>query len=162
MMLLIVAMAMGAFATLTIDLWAWGMRRGFGIRSLDFCLLGRWVLHMRSGRWMHEDITRSAPQANECVVGWGTHYSIGIGFALLFVLLTPSGWLEHPTVLPAIAFGVVTVAVPFATMQPALGLGFAASRTPYPGRARLKSTMTHAVYGLGLYASALVLSRLLP
>src|SRR4051812_6187825 len=33
---------LGVGATLAIDLWALLLRRGFGIRSLDYCLLGRW------------------------------------------------------------------------------------------------------------------------
>jgi hypothetical protein len=40
-------------------------------------------------------------------------------------------------------------------MQPSLGLGIAASRTPKPTRARLKSLATHAVFGLGLYVCAM-------
>jgi hypothetical protein len=39
-------------------------------------------------------------------------------------------------------------------MQPAMGAGIAASRTPRPNLARLRSVVTHTVYGLGLYASA--------
>jgi hypothetical protein len=52
--------------------------------------------------------------------------------------------------------GVGTVAAPFLVMQPAMGGGFAASRSPRPGRARLQSLLTHAVFGLGLYATAWV------
>jgi hypothetical protein len=52
---------------------------------------------------------------------------------------------------PAIAFGVVTVLVPFLVMQPAMGLGVAASRTPRPRAARVQSLITHTVFGLGLY-----------
>ncbi len=80
-----------------------------------------------------------------------------MAFAVLFVLLGPAGWMERPTVLPALAFGVATVVVPFFTLQPSFGLGVAASKTPKPNQARLKSLMTHAVFGLGLYAWAWLL-----
>jgi hypothetical protein len=40
--------------------------------------------------------------------------------------------------------------------QPGLGAGIAASKTPKPNVARLRSLMAHAVFGLGLYLSALV------
>jgi len=43
------------------------------------------------------------------------------------------------------------VVFPFFIMQPLLGLGIAASRTPKPTQARLKSLGTHAVFGVGLY-----------
>jgi hypothetical protein len=36
--------------------------------------------------------------------------------------------------------------------------GIAASKTPHPARARLRSLMTHTVYGVGLYLSALAAS----
>jgi hypothetical protein len=48
--------------------------------------------------------------------------------------------------------GVATVAAPFLVMQPGMGAGIAASRTPRPGAARLQSLVTHTVFGLGLYA----------
>ncbi|MBA3260744.1 MAG: DUF2938 family protein [Gemmatimonadales bacterium] len=41
------------------------------------------------------------------------------------------------------------------------GLGIAASRTPNPTQARLKSLVTHTVFGVGLYVCALGVSYLL-
>jgi hypothetical protein len=46
-------------------------------------------------------------------------------------------------------------------MQPAFGLGVAASKTPNPNKARLKSLMTHTVFGVGLYVWAYLLSHVL-
>ncbi len=76
-------------------------------------------------------------------------------------MLASERWLERPTLLPALAFGVVTTLVPYLVMQPSLGLGIAASKTPRPNRARLKSLATHTVFGAGLYLWALPLSRML-
>ena len=53
---------------------------------------------------------------------------------------------------PAAQLGLGTVVAPFLVMQPAMGAGVAASRTPNPAAARLQSLVTHAVFGLGLYA----------
>ena len=153
------AALIGVGATLFIDLWALFLSRAFDVRSLDYCLLGRWVLHMPEGRIVHESIAASQAKPHECRIGWAAHYSIGVAFALVFALLAPEGWLERPTPLPALAFGVATVVVPFFTIQPSIGLGVAASRTPSPNRARLKSLMTHTVFGLGLYFWAYLLSR---
>jgi hypothetical protein len=94
-------------------------------------------------------------------VGWAAHYLIGTAFALVFVLLVSSRWLQHPTLLPALAFGMATTLVPLFIMQPSFGLGIAGSKTPNPNRVRLKSLMTHTVFGVGLYIWALVLNRLL-
>ena len=36
-------------------------------------------------------------------------------------------------------------------MQPGMGAGIAASRTPAPNKARLQSLLNHGVFGVGLY-----------
>jgi hypothetical protein len=115
---------------------------------------------MPSGRVMHQSIAASPSKSHECLVGWATHYSIGIGLAAAFAMLIRDGWLATPTLMPALVFGLATVAIPFLTMQPAFGLGIAASRTNNPKAARLKSLSTHAAFGLGLYASASLLRLL--
>jgi hypothetical protein len=53
------------------------------------------------------------------------------------------------------------VAAPFLLMQPALGAGIAAAKTPNPTAARLRSLMTHAVFGLGLYFAARLTAALI-
>jgi hypothetical protein len=151
----------GLGATAAIDLWSLFLLRAFGIPSLNYCLLGRWVLHMPRGTFVHRSIAAAEPVRHECAAGWAAHYGIGTGFALLFVLLVSARWLERPTPLPALAFGAVTVLVPWLVMQPALGLGVASSKSPSPAQARLKSLGTHLVFGLGLYLSALLLAALL-
>jgi hypothetical protein len=156
-MQLVESVAIGIGATLAIDLWALFVRTVFGVESLDFRLLGRWVLHMPAGRIMHDNIATSAAKAHECGIGWMAHYSIGVAFAVLFVALMPDAWLDRPTLLPALGFGIVTVAAPFFALQPAFGLGVASSRTKNPMAARLRSLSTHAVFGAGLYVSAYLL-----
>jgi hypothetical protein len=154
------AILVGLGATLVIDLWALLLRRGFNIPSLSYCLLGRWLLHMPGGTFVHQSIVAAAQKRHECTMGWVAHYLIGTGFAIAFVALVSPNWLERPTLLPALTFGVVTTLVPFLIMQPSLGLGIAASKTPSPIRARLKSLMTHTVFGVGIYIWAFLLSHL--
>lgn len=152
------AVVIGTGATLVMDLWNLLLKRAFGIPSLDYCLLGRWLRHMPDGTLRHASITAAPRKPHECTVGWAAHYSIGIVFAIGFVLLTSGDWLARPTVLPALLYGIATVVFPFFVMQPSLGLGVAASRAPSPARARLKSLVTHCVFGVGLYVWALPVS----
>lgn len=154
---LISAIAIGIGATLLMDGWTVLRRHLLGVPSLDYALVGRWVGHMPRGRFRHTAIGKAAPVAGERPLGWAIHYLTGIVFALALVALAGSDWLCRPSLLPALLFGVVTVAMPFLLMQPALGLGIAASRTASPARARLHSLITHAVFGLGLYLAALSL-----
>jgi hypothetical protein len=45
-------------------------------------------------------------------------------------------------------------------MQPGLGAGIAASKTPNPNKARLRSLLNHFIFGVGLYICALILAAL--
>lgn len=150
------AIAIGIGATLMMDLWNLFLKRALGVPSLNYCLLGRWVRHMQRGTFRHASIAAAAPMPRECMVGWMAHYSIGVTLAVVFVLFSRGDWLAHPTLLPALLYGIGTVVFPFFVMQPSLGLGVASSRAPHPMRARLKSLATHLVFGLGLYCAALV------
>ncbi|AJP57676.1 hypothetical protein UC34_13120 [Pandoraea vervacti] len=147
-------LAIGVLATVAMDVWAVLLRRVFGIVPLDFAMVGRWLGHMPAGRFTHAGIGRATPVRGERALGWFAHYAIGVAFAAGWVGLAGPAWLASPTLLPALAFGVVTVVMPFFVMQPALGAGVAASRTPNPTQARLRSLMTHSVFGVGLYAGA--------
>jgi hypothetical protein len=154
------AAAIGIGASLIMDLWNVLLKRTLGLPSLDYCLLGRWIRHMPEGTFWHASIASAPRKPLECMVGWMAHYTIGAILALGFVLVTAPDWLERPTLLPALLYGVGTVVLPFFVMQPALGLGVAASRTPHPMQARVKSLVTHTVFGVGLYSCALGLTYL--
>jgi hypothetical protein len=155
------AIAVGIGATLLMDLWNLFLRRAFGIASLDYCLLGRWVLHLPAGTLTHANIRAAAPKPRECAAGWITHYTIGIMLALGLVALTSGEWLARPTLVPALLYGIGTVVFPFFVLQPSLGLGIASSRAPNPTQARIKSLATHTVFGLGLYLCGLGVSHLM-
>jgi hypothetical protein len=155
------AIAIGIGASLGMDLWNLFLRRAFRIPSLNYCLLGRWLCHMPRGTFRHASIVSAPQKPLECAVGWIAHYTIGVVFALVFVVLTSGDWLESPTLLPALFFGIGTVVFPLFIMQPALGLGIASSRIPNPTKARLKSLATHTVFGVGLYVCALGVSYVL-
>jgi hypothetical protein len=158
---ILVAITIGIGANLVMDLWNLFLKRTFGIPSLSYCLLGRWLRHMPGGTFRHANITAAPQKTFECMVGWIAHYTIGVVFALVFVVLTSGDWLARPTLLPALLFGIGTVVFPFFIMQPSFGLGIAASRTPNPTQARLKSLVTHTVFGVGLYLCALGVSYVL-
>lgn len=143
-----------------MDLWALLLRRVFNVTSLNFCLVGRWLGHM-PGTFRHANIGKSAKKPAECFIGWSAHYLIGIVFALTLVLATAGDWLKQPSLSAALIWGIGTVFIPLFIMQPCLGLGVAAAKTPNPAQARIKSLITHAVFGLGLYLSAMPVSYLM-
>ncbi|MCX6134807.1 MAG: DUF2938 domain-containing protein [Ignavibacteriales bacterium] len=158
---LISAIIIGLGATLTFDLWAQLLKHAFKITPSNICLVGRWLRYMPEGTFKHSNIVSSPQKSGECAVGWIAHYMIGTTFAIVFLALAGSDWLQHPTLIPAIVFGVVTVVAPFFIMQPAFGFGFAASKTPRPAQARLRTLMNHTAFGVGLYVFALLISWVL-
>ncbi len=144
----------GAGATAVMDLWALLLKQ-FGIPSLNFALLGRWIGHLPEGKFVHDGIGKAAPVRGELLLGWCAHYSIGITFAALLVSVYGLEWTRSPSPAPALLTGIVTVVAPLFVLQPALGAGVASSKTPRPVFNSLKSLMTHTVYGAGLYLAAL-------
>ena len=149
------SIVIGAGATLVMDAWAALLRR-FGVPSLSFAMLGRWVGHLPRGRFIHENITRATPIRGELALGWATHYAIGISISGLLLSIYGLRWALAPTLLPALIVGVGTVAAPLLILQPALGAGVASRKTATPVFNALKSLATHVVFGLGLYLAARV------
>jgi hypothetical protein len=154
---LILASGLGIGATAVMDLWLVLLKR-LGVTTLNFAFIGRWGGHLLRGRLRHDAIARSQPIRGELALGWLLHYVTGIAFAALLLALQGSAWANEPTLLPALAMGVGTVVVPLFIVQPAMGSGFAARRTPSPLKNCLRSLANHAAFGLGLYLSAVALA----
>lgn len=155
------AILVGLGATLTFDLWGLFLKNTFKIAPSNICLVGRWLRYMPSGTFTHSNIISAPKKGAECSVGWIAHYMIGITFAGAFVTIVGNDWLQHPTLTPAILFGIGTVLAPFFIMQPSFGFGFAASKTSNPWQARVRSLMNHTAFGIGLYLFGMLVSRLL-
>jgi hypothetical protein len=150
----------GTGATLATDAWALLRRKLFGVALPDYGLVGRWFGHMPRGRFVHAKISDSTPVPAERVIGWTVHYAIGVAFAGLLLAIVGLKWARDPTLGPALLVGMATVAAPYFVMQPGMGAGIAARRTPRPNRARLQSLLTHIVFGLGLYGTATILREI--
>ncbi len=155
------SLLLGTGATLTMDLWAALLRR-FGVPSLNFALLGRWLGHLPKGRWFHESIAKAPSVRGEKLLGWSAHYAIGVSFASLLLAVFGLGWARSPSLGPALLVGLVTVLAPLFLLQPALGAGIASSRTPAPVFNSLKSVVTHVVFGFGLFLTARAVAWLAP
>ncbi|MBB1478714.1 DUF2938 domain-containing protein [Pseudoalteromonas sp. SG41-2] len=153
----VAVIVIGVGATAVLDSWSLLLAKVFGVPSLNFCMVGRWISLMRSGQFKHTAINKAPSQKGECAIGWFIHYVIGVIFSFTFLLVMSNDWLVSPRLIPALIFGLATVCTPFFIMQPALGLGIAASKTPRPASARVKSCVSHCVFGAGIYISSLVL-----
>lgn len=154
---LVLGALIGVAGAALMDAWSLVLRRGFGIPTLDYALLGRWIGHFPRGRFVHDRITAASPVPGERLLGWIAHYAIGVSFALLLLAIWGMDWLRSPTIGPALAVGLGTIVAPWFVMQPAMGVGIAGSKSPDPRATRLRNLATHTVYGIGLYLAAVVL-----
>ncbi|MCH7316075.1 DUF2938 domain-containing protein [Acinetobacter sp. ANC 3882] len=149
---------LGVGATFIMDIWVFILKQ-FNIPTLNFALLGRWVGWIFRGRVLHTSIAQSPTIQYEFRLGWIAHYSVGILFAFGFIWVVGDAWLLQPQFLPAFSFGLITVLIPFFIMQPAMGAGFASTKTSKPLMNCLRSLINHSLFGCGLYLTAQLLQR---
>ena len=155
---LVCTLLIGTGATAVIDIWALARKRLLGVASPDYGLVGRWLVYMTRGRFRHDRIAASPAVPRERLIGWTAHYLIGVAFAAVLLAIWGLEWARHPSIGPALIVGIGSVAAPFLVMQPGMGAGIAASRTPRPSAARVQSLITHAIFGLGLYGAGWITS----
>lgn len=155
--LLFRSLVMGVAATALLDLWALLLNRLFGFGLPNWGLVGRWFGHMPQGRFIHESIADSRAIRGERVIGWASHYLIGVIFALATLLLAGPGFRTQPTLFAPMSVGLATVACGWFLLSPGMGGGMAHARKPDAGRIRLLNVIGHTVFGLGLYGAALLL-----
>lgn len=149
----------GLLATFAVDIWVFILNL-FKIKSLDYRYVGRWIAYFPRGKFIHNDIMKTPPVRREIFLGWTAHYLIGITFAFILIIFFGTAWLEKPDLFSAIIIGIITAAAPLFVMQPAFGFGIASSKLPNPNVRRLKSLMTHIVYGIGLYSGGIILQQI--
>lgn len=144
--------------TVALDVWALVLKRVFDVPATSWAMVGRWIGNMPKGQFVQKSISTATPIRGESATGWGAHYIIGIGYGMPLVGLWGSKWLAHSNVLPPMILAICLLVLPYFVMMPGMGMGLAASRTPRPNVARLKSVASHSIFGLGMYATALLLA----
>ncbi|MGJ4855674.1 DUF2938 domain-containing protein [Labrys sp. KB_33_2] len=149
--------AIGVGATVLMDLWAILLHKFFGENLPNWAPVGRWFWHLKEGRVFHDDIGKAAPYAHELALGWIGHYVVGILYGVILVIFAGAAWLSDPTFLPAWILGIVTVGAGWFLLQPGLGIGWAASKTPNPTKVRLLNLVAHTVFAVGLWGTALII-----
>ncbi|WP_079201175.1 DUF2938 domain-containing protein [Pseudomonas sp. CC6-YY-74] len=152
----------GMGATLIMDVSAFIQARVFGLASLDYGLVGRWLGHMLQGRFRHASIVTAPRVRNERLVGWVFHYITGCLFAMVLFGGQGLAWICNPSLMPALVTGLISVIAPFFIMQPAFGFGIAASRTAAPNVARRRSVIAHLTFGIGLFGAGWLMMLLFP
>lgn len=146
----------GVGATALTDIWAQFLRL-LGLPKPNWAMPGRWFAHLPRGRAWHDDIAKSEPVAGELAIGWICHYLVGIAFAGILLAIAGAGWLRNPTFLPALVVGWATIGCGWFILQPGMGMGIAASKKPNANQIRLLNFVSHTLFAIGLYGTALLI-----
>ncbi|MBT9473889.1 MAG: DUF2938 family protein [Pseudomonadota bacterium] len=145
----------GLFGVLVFDLWNILAQRAFAIRAPNWAILGKWLLAPFGGdRTPITPATVFSPAQR--YLGAVVHYATGGAFGLALVLAMGPAWSAQPTVLPAVAAGVLTTLLAWFIIMPALGHGVAAAKLPVRHKVRASTLVAHTVMGLGFYLGAVV------
>ncbi len=147
----------GIGATMLMDLWAIALYRLFGQSKANWAPVGRWFWHLQYGKVFHDSIADATPYKHELALGWISHYAVGILYGIVLALLAGAAWFAAPTFLPAWILGILTVGAGWFLLQPGLGIGWAASKTPNPTKVRALNLAAHTVFALGLWGTALLI-----
>ena len=148
------AVLVGIGGTIVLDLYALLVHRFFGVPAPNWAMVGRWVGHMPKGRFVQPNLGRAEPVPGEHALGWIVHYVIGSVYGLLLVAIWGARWLREPGIGAPLILALALLVLPYFVMMPGMGMGIAASRTPKPTVARLKSVAGHSVFGIGMYLTA--------
>ncbi|WP_108263488.1 DUF2938 family protein [Mangrovicoccus ximenensis] len=145
----------GIAATLVFDLWKLATDRLRGRSGSPWGMVGRWVLGLARGQAMLDQSRSDPPSRGEYAVGWAFHYAVGIAYAAMLPLFWGMGYIDAPTVWPAILIGLVlTTFAGLCILTPAMGGGFLAGNTPNQAERINETLQNHAIFAVALYMGA--------
>src|SRR6476620_10009956 len=146
------SLCIGVISTLSMDRLTVVASRLRWMAPLSPRLIGRWFASVARAQPFHADIARTAPVKYELAIAAPVHYTIGMALAALYVWgMLQLGWAPRHLAL-ALAFGLSTSLLPWLIMFPSMGYGFFGSYGPAGTRLLVSSLMSHAFFGMGLWA----------
>jgi uncharacterized membrane protein YeaQ/YmgE (transglycosylase-associated protein family) len=148
--LIVTGVVAGVLGTLAMDSLNHLFARTGMLLKIDVGMIGRMSAGWARGRFRYGHPGEMKQVANEKLYGYVTHYAIGVGLALIYVL----GWdlLVGGPASPvwALAYGVATTVASLFFVYPSMGLGVCGSRAPEGLKAPLSSLANHLFFGMGM------------
>ena len=142
----------GVLGTIVMDSLNLLFARAGVISKIDVGMIGRMAAGWARGRFRYGHPSEMEKVANEVPLGYVTHYSIGVGLAVPYVL----GWallIGGPSSpVWAVAYGVATTVASWFFVYPSMGLGVFGRGSPDGLKASLSPLANHLFYGLGMAA----------
>jgi len=148
--LVIAGVVAGVLGTILMDSLNLLFARAGMISRIDVGGIGRMAAGWARGRFCYGHPSEMEKVTNEMLYGYVTHYAIGVGLAVPYML----GWdlLVGGPASPvwAVAYGVATTVASWFFVYPSMGLGVFGRRSPEGLRAPISSLANHLFYGMGI------------
>jgi len=123
------------------------------ISKINMRMIGRMFVGWARGKFRYRHPGEMEQVANDMLYGYITHYTIGVGLAITYVL----GWdllIGGPaSAVWALAYGLATTVASLFFVYPSMGLGVFGRRSPEGIRNSLSSLSNHLFYGMGMAAA---------
>ena len=154
--LIVTGIVAGLLGTLVMDSLNHLFARLGILLKIDVRMIGRMFAGWADGRFRYSHPSEMQQVPNEKLYGYITHYAIGVGLAIPFVL----GWaifVGGPlSPVWALIYGVATTVASVFLVYPSMGLGLFGWRSPEGFRAPLSSLANHFFFGLGMAVTVAV------
>ena len=154
--LIVTGVVAGVLGTIMMDFLNHLFAQAGMLLRIDVRMIGRMSAGWAHGRFCYSHPGEMRQVANEKLYGYITHYAIGVGLAIPFVL----GWdifVGGPSSpVWALIYGVATTIASVFFVYPSMGLGLFGWRSPEGIRAPLYSLANHFFFGLGMAVAVAV------
>ena len=152
--LILTGVAAGVLGTLAMDSLNHLFSRIGMISKIEVGVIGRMSAGWGRGRFRYRHPGEMEPVANERIYGYITHYAIGLGFALPYVLVWDSlvGGIAPP--LWILVYGAATTVASWFFVYPCMGPGVFGRRSPDGIRSPFPSLANHLFFGVGMAIAA--------
>lgn len=149
----LMAVFCGIISTITMDLGSVILTQVRMTDYVQFRMIGRYANGFLRGRLLYDNPMSVEATRFEFAKGIVGHYLIGVFLASLFIFIIAQIKLNAHLLIQAIGYGVISLAIPWVLLSPALGLGLAAKKVPEPNRSKMlrANVVNHVLYGIGLY-----------
>ena len=148
--LIVTGIVAGVLGTFVMDFLNHLFARIGMISKIDMGMIGRMSAGWAHGRFRYRHPGEMEQVANEKFWGYITHYAIGVGLAVTYVV----GWdllVGGPaSPLWALAYGVATTVASWFFVYPSMGLGAFGRWSPEGIKAPLSSLANHLSYAVGM------------
>jgi uncharacterized membrane protein YeaQ/YmgE (transglycosylase-associated protein family) len=148
--LVITGVVAGVLGTVVMDLLNLLFARTGMLSKIDVGMIGRMAAGWFRGRFHYRHPGEMEQVSNELLYGYITHYAIGVGLAVTYII----GWdllVGGPaSPLWALIYGVATTVASLFFVLPSMGLGVFGRRSPEGIKASLSPLANHLFYGVGI------------